>query len=97
MKKKSDVVERLLAKINNDPDLKGKLQAKVNLEFSVLDTIHWYLQDRKEYNESHLDDFAEFCIKETVKRGSYLPARMYFNDWMEYTEKEKERLRKELK
>ena len=96
-KKKSDVVARMLAKIDSDPELKAKIDAKINLEFSVLNTIHWYLQDRKEYNESHLEEFAEFCIKATLKRGSYMPASMYFNDWMEYTEKEKERLKNELK
>ena len=97
MKDKNDIVQRLLDHINNDPDLKKKLTDKVRLEFSVLDTIHFYLQDRQEYNQGHLEEFGEFCVKETLKRGSYMPANMLYHDWLEYTEKEKERLKKVLK
>jgi hypothetical protein len=96
-KKKSDVVDRLLARIDSDPELKARLEAKVNLEFSVINTIHGYLRGREEFNQSHLEEFGEYCIKETLKRGGYIPSTILYYDWLEYEEKEDARLKEELK
>lgn len=97
MKKKSDVVARLLAKIDSDPELKARIDAKINLEFSVLNLIHSYLRRREEFNRSHLEEFGEYCVKETLKRGSYIPSSILYYDWLENEDKEDERLKEVLK
>lgn len=90
-KKKGDVIDRLRQELENNPELKAKIEAKVRVEFSALDIIHSYLRGTHEFNERHMMEFAEFCIKETLKNQRYLPSSILFGDWLNSANEEDRR------
>lgn len=81
-KKRDEVVSRILAKINGDPELKARINASVDLDTSVIDVFDLYLKDQQSYNQGHLEEFGEFCIRKTLQKKRYIPASLLLIDWM---------------